>query len=242
MFTYHPRSTWVDPRYPVKGPAVEWAKVDTAVIHYTADDDVPNGDVPAAVAAYLRNIQYSYVTNRGYSIGYLFAVDQTGAVWQLRGWEFKSAANAGHNDHTFPILMLVDGNDRATWEAIVAVRWLIGDAQKLAERALTIVGHGDIGATACPGVGLRVQVKAGVFTPAPEPAPLPVEEDDVKPVVTTWEGEGDEIVVFSDPSNGTFKWRGAVNGGAMVAAGIAVRGGAPLTQAQKAHPTFIRVG
>jgi hypothetical protein len=240
--SYHPRTEWVDVRYPVYGPPIEWSHIDTAVIHYTADDVVPDGTRPDVVAGYLRAIQKSYTINRGYSIGYLFAVDQQGGVWQLRGWEYKSAANAGHNDHTFPILMLTSGVERASSAAVHATQQLIADAQAVTHRTLSIVGHGDLvgAATACPGVGLRVQLKAGVFTPQPDPPPD--EEDDVKPVITTWEGETDQILVAYDPDAGVYRWRGAIDGDRMVAAGIAVRGAAPLTQAQKNHPTFVRVG
>jgi hypothetical protein len=178
--TYHPRSDWVDPAYPVTGPAADWSAIDTVVIHYTAAADCPDGDWPDVVAAYLRAIQRDYVTNRGYSIGYMFAVDQHGGQWQLRGWEFRSAANKGHNEHTMPILCLVDGDRAATAVAVEAVRQLVAEGARRAGRELAIVGHGDIGATACPGVGLAAQVRAGVFTPVvePEPEPTPPTEDD----------------------------------------------------------------
>jgi hypothetical protein len=245
VFTYHPRSTWVDPRYPVKGPAIEWVKVDTAVIHYTAADDLIDGD-PGEHAenlpAYIRQIQQSYVTNRGYSIGYLFAVDWLGGVWQLRGWEFQSAANLGHNDHTFPILMLVDGDDRATSHAVASVRELIGTAQLLAERPLAIAGHKDIGSTRCPGVGLYAQVKAGVFTPLP---PVPPVEDEVKPIVTTWETEPWPILVGFDPVLNQYTWRGFPGPDVD---GLIWRGGAndcrstPWPQAWKTEAWVRRVG
>jgi N-acetylmuramoyl-L-alanine amidase len=192
--TYHPRSDWVDPAYPVTGPAADWSKIDTAVIHYTAAANVPDGDRPDEVATYLRAIQRDYVTNRGYSIGYLFAVDQHGHQWQLRGWEFRSAANTGHNEHTLPILVLVDGSAPASPLAVEAVRQLIAEGQRRSYRAYAIVGHGQIGSTACPGIGLQAQVAAGVFTPVvePDPVPPPTEDDDAmialdwKPGTPSW--------------------------------------------------------
>ena len=169
--TFHPRSDWEswNPKYKVQGPGVNQGALDTAVIHYTADDDLIDGDpgeYEYQLPQYLRNIQASYVNSRGYSIGYRWAVDWLGGVWQLRGWNIQSAANRGHNGHTEPILMLVDGNDRATAEAANSVRCIIKESQRRSGgKTFAVVGHSDIGSTQCPGYGLRAQVREGVFTP-----------------------------------------------------------------------------
>jgi hypothetical protein len=193
----HGRSTWVDPRYPVTGSrAVDWPRIDTTVIHYTADDDLIDGD-PGEHAddlpGYLRAIQRDYTTRRGYSIGYNFAVDWLGAAWELRGFDYRCAANAGHNDHTLAILMLVDGGDQATVYAVGAVRELVGSFERIAQRTLTITGHGQLpgAATGCPGRGLREQIAAGVFSPRyrppapsePLPPPIPYQEDSMPKLV-----------------------------------------------------------
>lgn len=166
---YHPRTTWQDPRFPVFGPADNWADNDTVVIHYTAGDQIPDD-----VAGFLRNTQYYYVTQRGYSIGYSFAVDQKGDIWQLRGWEYQSAANRGHNDHTLPILVLVDGQEPASPEAVESVRRLVQEAEYHFGREMKIVGHREIGSTSCPGAGLQTQVNNGVFKPVKESKVIPL--------------------------------------------------------------------
>jgi hypothetical protein len=181
--TVHPRSSWVDPRYPVTGPATNWTRIDTVVIHYTAADNLIDGDPgehASGLPAYIRSIQRDYETRRGYSIGYWWAVDWLGGVWQLRGWEIKSAANATHNEHTAPILVLVDGADTATPAACASIRALVAETQRIAGRTVKIQGHGSLtgAATACPGVGLRAQIAAGVFVPQPDPIPEPPVEDD----------------------------------------------------------------
>ena len=177
--TFHSRESWQDPNYPVFGPADDPGNNDTVVLHYTAADDLIDGD-PGEHAedlpAYMRSMQYHYVTRRGYSLGYLFAVDWLGGIWQIRGWEFQSAANRGHNDHTYPILCLVDGAAPVTDEAAASIRFLVAEAERRSGRGLRIVGHGDIGSTPCPGVGIAGQIKAGLFSPAliaPEPLPTP---------------------------------------------------------------------
>ena len=181
MFT-HARADWQDPKLPVTGPAIDWTRIDTVVIHYTAADDLIDGD-PGEHAenlpGYLRAIQRDYMTHRvpPYSIGYNAAVDWLGGSWQLRGYDLKCAANKGHNEHTWAILMLVDGNDMATEYAAAEVRRLIAQAEVLARRELHIVGHGQLtnpnAATACPGTGLRAQIALGEFSPRWNPAPTP---------------------------------------------------------------------
>ena len=198
MFT-HQREAWQDPRMPVTGPAFQPARVEAVVIHYTAADNLIDGDPgehASNLPAYLRAMQRDYVTNRGYSVGYNVAVDWLGGSWEIRGVDFRCAANKGHNERTFAILVLVDGNDMATTQASAAIRRLVAEVEALCKRTLTIVGHGQLrdpnAATQCPGSGLRSQVALGEFSPRWNPAPIisqpPTEEaDDVSIIVTNAE-------------------------------------------------------
>ena len=181
--TVHAREVWQDPSFPVFGPTDNPANNDVVVCHYTASDNLIDGD-PGEHAenlpAYIRAMQRSYALNRGFSLGYLWAVDWLGGIWQIRGWEYQSAANAGHNDHTTPVLVLVDGNDRATDEAAASIRCIVAEAARRSGRPQSIKGHGQLRretgigtATACCGTGLQSQIDAGVFVPRPTPPPLP---------------------------------------------------------------------
>jgi hypothetical protein len=180
----HTRSDWVDPRFPVSGPAFKWSTIEWVVIHYTAAINLIDGDPGenwSNIPAYLRAIHRDYLNRKpsGYSIGYNAAVDQRGESWELRGDTYKCAANANpdvpgdENAKSFAILMLVDGQDPATHEAVVTVRDLV--AQVRQQRPDTkVVGHRDVDATTCPGAGLYAQVTAGTFEPiAPSPTPTP---------------------------------------------------------------------
>jgi hypothetical protein len=162
-------NAWVDPAYPVSARnAFEWSDVTQIAIHYTAADNLIDGDPGenwANMPAYVRQIQRSYVTSRGYSIGYNVGFDQRGKSWRLRGVTFECAANAGHNEWTIAILCLVDGADKASPEMVAAIRRFVGWARQQAGRHLKIVGHRDIGSTACPGAGLYDQIKSGAFEP-----------------------------------------------------------------------------
>lgn len=189
----HGRSDWVDPRYPVSGPTFNWDTIEWVVLHYTAAIDLIDGDLGEFVddlPAYLRAIHRDYLNRQpnGYSIGYNAAVDWLGGTWELRGDTFKAAANANpskpgdENAKTFAILMLVDGQDAATPLAAAAVRGLV--AQIRSQRPKVIVlGHRDVDATQCPGLGVYAQINAGVFEPdvtPPPPDPPPVQEDEMK--------------------------------------------------------------
>lgn len=188
------RTQWQNPNQPVVGPAINWAGIDTFVIHYTAAVDLPDGDpgkgeAQSDIPPYLRAIQNDYTVNRGYSIGYNASVDIWGCAYQLRGADIKCAANKGENDHTFACLMLVDGDDRASDKAAARVRRLVADAERLAGKKLKIVGHGEIGATSCPGRGLRQDILDGRFNPTVEPVvPVDPVEDDMTAVMIRFKG------------------------------------------------------
>ena len=189
----HPRESWQDPAWPVVGPTVDAADIRTVVIHYTGASRIP-----ADLFAFHRSMQQSYAKprsqgGRGYSLGYRWSVASGGArdgeVFQIRGWEYGSAANLMHNDTTEPILVLVDGADAASDLAVHAVRCIIAESGRRAGRALAVKGHGQLRVesgmgtvTPCPGVGLQAQINAGVFTPQPPVPPVapPIHAEDVE--------------------------------------------------------------
>ena len=192
--TVHPRSEWESSlaKYQVNGPSCPWPAIDTSVVHYTGADDLIDGDPgehASDLPAYMRNMQNSYINSRGYSVGYWWSVDWLGGAWQLRGWEYKSAANKYHNHHTAPILVLVDAADRCTPEAAHTVRKIVAEAERRSKQEHYISGHGQLKietgtgtATACCGAGLQAQVHEGVFYPknaptTPAPIPPPTGED-----------------------------------------------------------------
>lgn len=153
------RSDWVDDKFPVRGPMFEPQNVTHVAIHYTAAKTVPKD-----TAAYLRSINSDYTRNRGYSIGYNAAVDKDGVTWELRGFDFRCAANIEANPYTFAILCLVDDADPANDKMVDGIKRIISQVKWQCKDAI-VVGHRDIGSTACPGNGLYNQIKAGLFNP-----------------------------------------------------------------------------
>lgn len=174
-FTYD-REFWEEEGWRVRqhtnsGP-VDWSRVRRVVIHYTGCNDNPDGDhdelpyVPNVVQR-IQRTQRDYAANRGYSIGYNVVVSQDGNSFEARGADYVCAANVNVNTTSVAVLVLVDHQDSARPEAIEMIRQIVRWAEDRAGRTLEVVGHKDVGNTACPGYGLYEQVKAGVFKEDP---------------------------------------------------------------------------
>ena len=191
----HIREEWEDPNQTIadntNSGEFPWSTADLIAIHYTAAVDVPDGDPDELpweqhVAAYLRAIQNDYVTGtdengnvrRGYSIGYGCLVTQNGDDWEIRGVDWRNAANRNYNKRTFTILVFVDGADELTLAAVAKVRSLVAWFRQASPLAsVQIVGHQEIGATACPGVGVQAQIVSGLLEPVAVPTPTPPPEE-----------------------------------------------------------------
>ena len=159
-----PITEWQESGYTISGNTnsrpLYWPRVLKVVIHYTAADKVDTN-----TADYLRAIQRSYVSGRGYSIGYSYAVDRDGVAWELRGTHHMPAATKNHNSNSIAILMLTNGQEPASDVMVERARDIIAEANRLAGRTLRIGGHRDYGATQCPGDGNYALIQSGAFKP-----------------------------------------------------------------------------
>jgi hypothetical protein len=173
---------------PVKGPQMTLRTTTMIPAHYTAASKIPSD-----TASYLRSIQRDYTLNRGYSIGYNFAIDKQGVAWECRGWDIRCAANKGVNETTIAILCLVDGANAMNDAMVRTFKELAGEAQRRTVQELVVVGHRDIGSTSCPGDGIYAQVKTGKLDPGEAPKPQPP-----TPPST---GEDNVIVILESQSN-----------------------------------------
>ena len=193
MVAIRPRGDWQNPAQPVVGPTMVLSTVTMLPAHYTAASTVPDD-----TAAYLRAIQNDYTVNRGYSIGYNFAVDQAGVCWECRGFDIKCAANKGMNEVTIAVLCLVDGADAMNPAMVTTFRELGAEAERRAGELL-VVGHRDIGSTACPGDGIYHQVVTGQLEPAaapPTPEPSPPPPEDAMPFLIRNTADGAIALVY----------------------------------------------
>ena len=139
-------------------PPVAPAMIDSVVVHYPGHDGV--GD---DTARDLANSQRYYAENRGYSLGYNAVVDRAGVLWQVRGLEFRNAANKGANNTSVSVQMRVNLDEPGSAEAVTRVRRFVADMERWCGHPLTVLGHRDVGATACPGDAIYNQITTGEF-------------------------------------------------------------------------------
>ncbi len=174
-----PREDWQDPSNPIKGPAPK-AQVTGWVIHCPGSTSSFEPTTDQQMIAWLRSTADYYTNQRGYSLGYSYAVSQSGSVWEIRGDDFNCAANSGRkvsgnaNDWTQAIIIVVGGQNSASPAAVKAANELIAS-----KGGRTMQVHQDIDWTSCAGLGVTAQVRNGTIgyqaTPPPVDPPDPVD-------------------------------------------------------------------
>lgn len=176
----HNRSEWQSSSQPITGPDPtgqerEW------VIHYPGSSSTqPQSD--SEMPQYLRNMQNYYVTSRGYSLGYNWVVcNATGSVWQVRGYDYRNAANSGgkvsgnHNSVSISIMVTCSNSDAVSAAAVDSVNGLIAERS-----SFTVVPHSAVEWTECCGASLSGaiasgQIGQGASPVDPDVPPVPVE-------------------------------------------------------------------
>lgn len=106
----------------------------------------------------------------GYPLGYSFAYDWLGGVWEINGFDYLPAATSSHNRHTLAHLMLTDRHDPGSDLMWASMRAVCREAERRGARAKdrpldhngfrTEYGTGT--ATACCGDALRLQIAQGL--------------------------------------------------------------------------------
>ena len=159
------RSVWEQPGFTVAehttSPPVASGMIDSVVVHYPGHDDV--GD---DTARDLANSQRYYAENRGYSLGYNAVVDRAGVLWQVRGLEYRNAANKGANNTSVSVQLRVNLDETGSAAAVTRVRSFVADMERWCGHPLKVLGHRDVGATACPGDAIYNQIQRGEFDPS----------------------------------------------------------------------------
>lgn len=163
----------------VRGLAVHWP-------------GTPGAIAPAAVPRVLRAIQHDHQKRRGWSdIAYQVAVDQTGQLWQLRGYGCRPAANgdAASNADYGAVLALIGQNETPTPQLLAGLREAVRLWVSVYPHAARVVGHVDVrpDPTVCPGPALLRSIRAGQLIPGAPTRP---------PATTT--GSDDVIFIKCD--------------------------------------------
>jgi hypothetical protein len=216
----HHRSEW-GARAPKHSASVA-PTVKLAVVHHSVS---PNGYSPSQVPSVLRGIQAYHMDGRGWDdIGYNFVVDRYGGIWEGRGGGAErpvvGAHASGFNTGSVGVMVLGDFTSAQPTSASIqsagtvigwklalhdadpsgTVSFVSGGGPKYAAGTTVnlprVVGHRDVGSTACPGhvadqLG-SVRARAAVVYPfirallSPEGAVESVVGGDARVTVSGW--------------------------------------------------------
>jgi LysM repeat protein len=138
------------------------------IIHHSVTAE---GKSQAQVEAILRRIDAQHRANGWGGIGYNLAVDYAGRIYEARGIDILGAHARGSNTKGYGICYIGDGRKGVTPKAVEAIRKLVIQLQARSLKKLKVVGHNNVGSTACPGKHLIAEVKKKTFE---SPYPLPV--------------------------------------------------------------------
>jgi hypothetical protein len=184
--TQHPREAWEEAGYRIAdhtgSPPVDPLELWYTVNHYPALLRLATSDP----VAFFRAVQRGYVRDRGYSIGYSWGYWPDGSEWELRGMDYRNAANAAddpervdENRHSVSLFFVVVGQGAAgqpaTGPQITAARRRLELVHEAAGRELPNIEHADLEPTQCAGAGISAQTAAGMFLPRPTTPPTPTQ-------------------------------------------------------------------
>lgn len=120
------------------------------------------GANPDEAKAILRGYQRLHQGNGWGDIGYNFAIDKWGNIYEARGFDAVGAHAGGHNTANLGVVLIGDSrNGDLTDAAKAAFQDLYAHLQQQTSSNLRQLVHSDLNATACPGEPLRQWVKGG---------------------------------------------------------------------------------
>lgn len=158
------RSEWGAKPWRRARPRVPMSARRYFVVHYHG------GEVRQQVGnAVPRNIEAIHLANGWSGIGYNWAVDQDGVIYEGHGWDLQGAHSPPHNYDGIGVYFAIGGNQRPSDAALAAGRWLYDEMARKTGRTPIKWWHGKDYATACPGPHLIDWVKAGMPTSGKTP-------------------------------------------------------------------------
>jgi len=179
--SFHSLGEWEVASQPVTGTTMDLQALRYITIHYNgATQDLDGADgvyQDADFVPILRGMQSSYLSTRGYSLGYNSAIAPDGDEWEIRGIALRNAAN-GCTEVNVPgyAIQVTLPNPLAepTDAQIFGLRLAISRVRDIARAAgnpdyLELNGHGDVrplcgtGGTECPGAALRELIASGAL-------------------------------------------------------------------------------
>lgn len=175
------REQWEEPGYRIRehtgAPPVDPTELRYTVNHYPGAKSIGGDPV-----TWFRAAQRAWVIARGYSLGYGWGYWPDGTEIEVRGWDYRNAANdvpdhpGDENRQSVALLLVVpglgDAGQPATPAQVAAVQRRLREVHDRCGRELPNLVHGDLETTECAGAGVNRQTALGLFLP-----PIPDEEN-----------------------------------------------------------------
>jgi len=140
-------------------------RVKGVVIHHSGVENGPKGT--AAVHAFERH----HLSKGWDGIGYNWLVDETGTIFEGRGWGARGAATKGWNSKSISVCFTGYGFKRPHGNALESIKALVGKAEEHFGRDMWVSTHRRKSTTTCPGDWLGDWVEGGMTeTKAPSDA------------------------------------------------------------------------
>lgn len=155
-----PREKWTSSD-PVRRLADPMNRVHRITVHHDAIMPVPNGSYADSLRR-LQLIRTGHMNNGWADIGYHFAVDPNGRIWQARPLELQGAHVKDHNPGNLGIVVFGNYEQiRPTAASLRAVDEMLAYAmQRFNVPMSRVYTHRELRPTACPGRNLQAKMVA----------------------------------------------------------------------------------
>lgn len=156
----NPRSSWTREQ-PIYNLADPMGRIERITVHHDAIMPVPNGSYADSLRR-LQLIRKGHLNNGWADIGYHFAIDPSGRIWQARPLELQGAHVKDNNPGNLGIVMFGNFEEiRPTDASLSSLERMIAYAMQRFNVPLSrVYTHRELRPTACPGRNLQRQMIA----------------------------------------------------------------------------------
>lgn len=130
-------------------------RVRGVVVHHSAVKDGPLSR--AAVKAF----EGHHIRKGWDGIAYNWLVDESGTIFEGRGWGARGGATKGWNAKSISVCFTGHGDEKPRDQVLVSIQTVIAEAQSRFGGRLWVSTHRQRGTTTCPGVWLGRWVESG---------------------------------------------------------------------------------
>ena len=170
MATILPRTAWTTANNGRAGRSLSPSRVTGITLHWPTGGNML-GLSKDQIAAKLRGWRAAHMAKTWADIGYNYAVDGSGRIWNLTGNNVGAHAggNGSGNTNSVGVLLVIGQSETPNAAMIQGVKELHTELRKSLTKATKVYGHRDWVGTECPGAAVYAAIKAGTFSGTPTP-------------------------------------------------------------------------